>query len=212
MSSYSNKQTIIPNPEVISNPSKRVSSSSSNRSRGGSISSQSNSRLQSISNDTSKYSIDYQRFFCVELIDPQLNFLDTKTHSCFLICAGKSSLEGLKQHEVVIATEDKFNQRVKLQLHMEGVSLFTAFTYSNDWSSESDHSVNNQILWRTLASQSKQSADSYSTSANDKEGESSLKIAVNDFEIDAQYDFFTSLNIREGLYYLTIIMFSLFNF
>lgn len=35
-----------------------------------------------------------QCFFVVELIDPQVNFLDVKTHSSLIIVAGHSSLEG----------------------------------------------------------------------------------------------------------------------
>lgn len=35
-----------------------------------------------------------QSFFVVELIDPQVNFLDVKTHSSLIIVAGHSSLEG----------------------------------------------------------------------------------------------------------------------
>ena len=34
------------------------------------------------------------RYFMLELVDPQLNFLDTKSHSSLIMVAGRSSLEG----------------------------------------------------------------------------------------------------------------------
>ena len=35
-----------------------------------------------------------RRYFHLELVDPQLNFLDTKSHSSLIMVSGRSSLEG----------------------------------------------------------------------------------------------------------------------
>lgn len=43
-----------------------------------------------------------QYFFIVELIDPQVNFLDVKTHSSLIIVAGLSSLEGKRYTDATL--------------------------------------------------------------------------------------------------------------
>jgi len=45
-------------------------------------------------------------FFVVELIDPQINFLDTKTHSSLIIVAGRSSLEGRKYTHATLPPQE----------------------------------------------------------------------------------------------------------
>ena len=46
------------------------------------------------STDTLKGQSTSLRYFMLELVDPQLNFLDTKSHSSLIMVAGRSSLEG----------------------------------------------------------------------------------------------------------------------
>jgi hypothetical protein len=45
----------------------------------------------------------YRCFFTVQLIDPQVNFLDTNKHSSLLLVASKASIEGRRQSMVYLS-------------------------------------------------------------------------------------------------------------
>ena len=44
-----------------------------------------------------------RRYFVVELLDPQLNFLDVKNHASLIVVSGRSSLEGQKDTSAILA-------------------------------------------------------------------------------------------------------------
>ena len=44
-----------------------------------------------------------RRYFVVELLDPQLNFLDVKNHASLIVVSGRSSLEGQKDTDAILA-------------------------------------------------------------------------------------------------------------
>ena len=73
------------------------------------------------------------RYFLVELIDPQVNFLDVKSHSSLIIVSGKSSLDGKREgNAVAIKKEGEITsdpkRRNDIRLQMTGVSAFTVPT------------------------------------------------------------------------------------
>ena len=53
-----------------------------------------------------------RRYFLLELIDPQLNFLDTKSHSSLIMVAGRSSLEGQRETTAVLVPSPGVLKRV----------------------------------------------------------------------------------------------------
>lgn len=107
-------------------------------------------------------------FFVVEFLDPQVNFLDVKTHSSLIIVAGLSSLEGRRASHATLPPRNVFNSRNKIRnsidsiastallsslepkrqqevrLRMDGVSAFTVPTIapSDDTTTECGSSNN----------------------------------------------------------------------
>ena len=70
----------------------------------------------------------HKPYFVVELIDPQVNFLDEKTQSSLLIVAGKSSLRGQKGTEAYLTkfeSGDEPKRENSLRLLMDAVSAYT---------------------------------------------------------------------------------------
>ncbi|RYH13905.1 hypothetical protein EON65_34545 [archaeon] len=102
-----------------------------------------------------------QFFFIVELIDPQLNFLDTDSHSSLIIVAGRSSLEGKRMNSatlpslantnaVVADTEEHIDmntpkRRQEIRLRMDNVSAYTVPTANDD--DEDD-----EVYWKNTQS------------------------------------------------------------
>lgn len=74
------------------------------------------------------------RFFLVELVDPQLNFLDMTSHSSLLIVAGLSSLEGNTQPHATLSDvmdeNDEYIPKRKndIGLRLEGVRVHILYS------------------------------------------------------------------------------------
>lgn len=119
-----------------------------------------------------------QYFFIVELIDPQVNFLDVKTHSSLIIVAGLSSVEGKRFTDATLAPSHDMSgaqqgpnnirdsmatrgsiaqqalqepkRQQELRLRMDGVSAFTVpSNSSNDPDDDSD-----TVHWKQMDSTS----------------------------------------------------------
>ena len=78
------------------------------RRQGGPITASSSSQQQQQQQQL-RNAVEYKKttgqcFFVVELIDPQVNFLDVKTHSSLIIVAGHSSLEGRRSAQAWTST------------------------------------------------------------------------------------------------------------
>ena len=162
---------------------------------------------------------EFKCYFSVALIHPQINFLDSKSHSCFVIRANKSSLVGLHQKGVPVIINNENKVKNKLELRMEQISLYTAgnLEYIDpDTGLEVD-----TVLWHLNEGQSNgarprsptrdKSHSSFggfsfspeisSPLSNPMTGRTNftsntqlrndMKEAVKEFEIDAEYDFFT---------------------
>ena len=86
----------------------------------------------------------FQKYFRVSLIQPQINFLDSKAHCCFVICASKSALEGVHSDTVFAIVNGEPKVQNRLTLGMEEISLFTAGDLL-DPNTEEDI-----ILWRNM--------------------------------------------------------------
>jgi hypothetical protein len=79
----------------------------------------------------------------VELVDPQINFLDADKHGSLIIVAGRSSMEGKLLNTAILppssssggggdsgeAIEPKRRQEIRLR--MDGVCAFTVPTFIN---------------------------------------------------------------------------------
>lgn len=135
------------------------------------------SQYKSASESTSKFI----RYFFVELINPQVNFFDLSSHNCFILRAGKSSLEGLKSRSAFLVSGDEIRLKNKLELRWEGVSLYTAHNVKDSGTSSSDHDKTEVLFFNET---------------NLSSGK--IKVAVNEFKIDADYEFVTTLNRDEG--------------
>lgn len=161
-----------------------------------------------------------QFFFLVELIDPQVNFLDVKSHSSLIIVAGRSSLEGRRLNTAVLPPTHSRDGKVlepkrrrEIRLRMDGVSAFTVPTLSGDNFDEEDC---DEVHWKHMKSTtdamilqqlprdriSKNIADYGKillTSKNEENTESrNLKVAIKDFQIRALYIFWTDVTAAEA--------------
>ncbi|KAJ1439175.1 hypothetical protein B484DRAFT_444142 [Ochromonadaceae sp. CCMP2298] len=147
-------------------------------------------------------------FFVVQLIDPQINFLDTKAHSSVIIVAGRSSLEGKKYTHATLPPQagaegnmrssiagmraDPQRQQ-ELRLRMDGVSAFTVPSSSPD--DEDDES--DTVHWKHMANTSVSQAPG-STQRPPSLESPYMRMAINDFQIRAQYIFWTDVTVREA--------------
>jgi hypothetical protein len=144
-------------------------------------SSQKNSSSQHMS--TSESTSKFVRYFFVELINPQVNFFDLSSHCCFILRAGKSSLEGLKSRSAFLVSENEIRLKNKLELRWEGVSLYTAHIFRDSGTSSPDQDQTEVLFFNET---------------NLSSGK--IKVAVNEFKIDADYEFVTTLSRDEGIH------------
>jgi hypothetical protein len=109
-----------------------------------------------------------QHFFVVELVDPQINFLDADKHGSLIIVAGRSSMEGKRLNTAILppssggggggdsgeAIEPKRRQEIRLR--MDGVSAFTVPTLINyNENNEDDgQEFEDEVFWKHLKSTS----------------------------------------------------------
>lgn len=101
-----------------------------------------------------------KRYFIVELIDHQVNFLDEKTQSSLIIVAGKSSLEGKKgayAHLLDFVTDAGPKRENTTQLHMDAVRAYTVSSFLQwEGGSEDDiffrgeKSLANVVCWKAM--------------------------------------------------------------
>jgi len=159
--------------------------------------------VSSTQNTSTPFAFDesskFVRYFFIELIDPQINFLDLSSHCCFVLCAGKSSLEGLKSRSAFLVLEDGIRQKNKLELRMEGVSLYTAFAHGENGSlmkDKQDLEVN-EVMFLSTA---RDTAHIFDKGRIKRESftKDKLKLAVAQFDIDAYYEFATNLSRLDG--------------
>lgn len=151
-----------------------------------------------------------QYFFIVELVDPQLNFLDVESHSSLIIVAGRSSLEGKRLSTATLAPQRQANawdeesantpkRRQEIRLKMDNVVAYTVPTNEEDDCDE--------VYWKNTLS----SVDSYTLrplsgqdirrvyrSNKDAPEPLSMLVAINDFQIRACYIFWTDVTIAEA--------------
>ena len=131
----------------------------------------------------------FDKYFKIELIDPQINFLDTKSLSSLILGFKTGILEG-KRNMTSLCPDRHEGKRSMLQrkndirLQMGGVSAFTAPVEVSD-------DGNIQVHWKQFDF----AADS-EIALSRKVASSSLKLAIADFEIRAQYSFFLSVSAR----------------
>lgn len=112
-----------------------------------------------------------QHFFIVELVDPQINFLDADKHGSLIIVAGRSSLEGKRLNTAILpppasgtgageagkAAEIEPKRRQEIRLRMDGVSAFTIPTLINfNESAEAPDGdeFEDEVFWKHLKSTS----------------------------------------------------------
>ncbi len=120
-----------------------------------------------------------QHFFIVEVIDPQINFLDADKHGSLIIVAGRSSLEGKKLNTAIlppappvssnpVPTDGGESEKAKttvdpkrrqeIRLKMDGVSAFTIPTLINyDENNEINgdgEEFEDEVFWKQLESTS----------------------------------------------------------
>lgn len=116
------------------------------------------SRRGSAPTSSSQASASSRRYFIVELIDPQVNFLDERAQGSLLIVAGLSSLEGTKGITAAIqiqSVDDTPQRENTLNLIMDGVSAFTVPTNDTLTKRNSDGTVvtvavENIVHWKAM--------------------------------------------------------------
>ena len=76
-----------------------------------------------------------ETYFEVEIVEPQINFLDDRTHSSLIIVAGNSKLSGQRMNTAMVPKSLSLDgkqlepqRRQELRLQMEGVSAYTVPT------------------------------------------------------------------------------------
>lgn len=156
-------------------------------------------------------------FFLIELIDPQVNFLDVKTHSSLIIVAGRSSVEGKRytdatlppRHDVASGGDGRASmagghadpkRQQEVRLRMDGVSAFTVPSNSStDPTDESD-----SVYWKHM--ESTQCLDGGELGFYGKRGQGApatpespfMRMAIKDFQIRALYIFWTDVTVKEA--------------
>ena len=82
----------------------------------------------------------HSAFFRVEALDPQINFLDVKTHSSMIVVAGKASIIGRKSNYALYRDlkreGPKLKQEIKLQMERE--AAYTVLTVDPKEAKEDD--------------------------------------------------------------------------
>ena len=143
------------------------------------------------------------RYFLVELIDPQVNFLDVKSHSSLIIVSGKSSLGGKRESNAVaikkegeITSDPKRRNDIKLQ--MTGVSAFTVPTMM-------DGAKEDVVHWKAMDYTTEATLDRrdrrgyyYKKIKTDVFDSPYLKKAIEDFEIKSTYTFYLDVTVKQA--------------
>ncbi len=121
-------------------------------------------------------------YFDVTLINPQMNFLDTKTNSSLIMKTGEASLTGFKQANIIKCKSTKsisekeedpfvYKRRNEIQLKMDGVSAFTIKSKLNPLTYDPI------IHW-------------YDASGNNVD----MRAAIQDFELNAFYSWYEDVD------------------
>lgn len=154
-------------------------------------------------------------FFLVELIDPQVNFLDVKTHSSLIIVAGLSSLEGKRFCDATLPPSSATagsglprnslasaqlvpKRQQEVRLRMDGVSAFTVPSNSPD---AQDDEVD-LVHWKHM--ENTECIDTGAGYVGHRRGSSTtsespfMRMAIKDFQIRAQYTFWTDVTVKEA--------------
>eukprot|EP01035_Chromulina_nebulosa_P018260 gene18260-23935_t len=135
------------------------------------------------------------KFFIIELIDPQINFLDVESHSSVIIVTGRSYLEGSRNNIGYINERNKDSctpQRMsEIRLQMDAVSAYTVPTMLSSTNSEEGTASQSDVIhWKMMNS---------TTNNNQKQGTPAMsespyiKVAIKDFKIRALYTFWSNL-------------------
>jgi hypothetical protein len=166
-------------------------------------------------------------FFIVELIDPQVNFLDVNTHSSLIIVAGRSSVEGKRYSDATLPPSPFENsneqttratlsgalprssianamlvpkRQQELRLRMDGVSAFTVPSNS----SEDDPDAPDLVHWKHMESTEVLDAGEAGYLGR-KRGSVApavespfMRMAIKDFQIRALYVFWTDVTAKEA--------------
>lgn len=117
-------------------------------------------------------------YFDVTLINPQMNFLDTKTNSSLIMKTGEASLTGFKQANIIKCKSEKavtdkedesfqYKRKNEIQLKMDGVSAFTIKSKLNPLTFDPI------IHW-------------YDANCNNTD----MRAAIQDFELNAFYSWY----------------------
>jgi hypothetical protein len=165
-------------------------------------------------------------FFIVELIDPQVNFLDVNTHSSLIIVAGLSSLEGRRYTDATLppssssgaagpTTRDSFaggpaprtsltptqlvpKRQQELRLRMDGVSAFTVPSNSPEAGLENTDVVH----WKHMENTEVANAGDLGYLGRRRGVVTTespfMRMAIKDFQIRALYIFWTDVTVKEA--------------
>lgn len=143
------------------------------------------------------------RYFLVELIDPQVNFLDVKSHSSLIIVSGKSSLDGKREgNAVAIKKEGEITsdpkRRNDIRLQMTGVSAYTVPTMV-------DGAKEDVVYWKTMDYTTEATLDRRDRRGNyyrkmkiDIFDSPYLRKAIEDFEIKSTYTFYLDVTVKQA--------------
>jgi hypothetical protein len=157
----------------------------------------------------------HHRSFVVELIEPQINFLDVTSHSSMVILAGRSQFEGYRgdlafqprdrnaaESATATATATTPKRKSELKLSMDGVSAYTAPTLIG--LGDHDH-VHWKVMDNTVTERSISSFASPAYLTNKRRNSisptaesSPLRVAIKDFQIRAQYAFWMDVLASEA--------------
>jgi len=166
------------------------------------------------SNETNRKSVDGSstektqqnesfKYFSVELIDPQVNFLDVKSHSSLIIVAGKSSLDGKREgNAVAIKKEGEITSAPKrrndIRLQMTGVSAYTVPTMI-------DGAREDVVHWKAMDYTTEATLDRrdrrgnyYKKIKSDVFDSLHLKKGIEDFEIKSTYTFYLDVTVKQA--------------
>jgi hypothetical protein len=169
-----------------------------------------------------------EHFFIVELIDPQVNFLDVNTHSSLIIVAGRSSLEGKRYSDATLppSTLGAANEptsratlsgalprnsianaalvpkrQQELRLRMDGVSAFTVPSNSTD----DDPDAPDLVHWKHMdttevldAGDAGYLGHKQRKSVAPAAESPFMRMAIKDFQIRALYVFWTDVTAKEA--------------
>lgn len=185
------------------------------------------------------------RSFMVDLIDPQINFLDVKSHSSVIIVASQSSLEGSRGVNALINSDNNHlnssskkthlrdpspsnvdpskksgaaKRRSEIRLRLNGVSAYTAPTYPTTTGESTQNGmvydvVHWKVMQNTITSIPTKNSPQITQQLKRRnsirlrqglngmiieQDNSPLKVAIKDFVIKAQYNFWLDVLAEEA--------------